>query len=180
VFAWSSLLALSIVTVFLYLARSPLEEKVDELFLNQFNLYGLDDNSTVVVNNKTISPDKDINATLLIDTIQSNAKCCGYNNYTDWATLPYSKKNLTDVPLSCCKDSNCTGSIKQLDLIYKKGCMAGINSVFNQGFDALTWISFGLSIASLLAVIATIGWLCTKSSNPFDYTGLGDSGFTTA
>ena len=71
-FAWSSLLALSIVTVFLYLARSPLEEKVDELFLNQFNLYGLDDNSTVVVNNKTISPDKDINATLLIDTIQSN------------------------------------------------------------------------------------------------------------
>jgi len=180
VFIWAGLIILTVMTALLLTAQKPLRDSIDDFLLDEMHLYGLSGNDSVVVNNKTLTPNEGFNTTLFIDTVQQDGKCCGYNNYTDWATFPYSTKNFTDVPKSCCKNPcNCTGSLNDLDEIYQDGCHESFNSYFSYYYGFLTWTSLGLAIVAFSAIVIGIGLLCARRSNPFDYTGFGEPGYTT-
>jgi len=179
IFIWSGLIILTVMTALLLSAKSPLESSVDDFLWKEMNLYGLDANDTAIINNQTVHPNEDFNATLFIDIIQEGSNCCGYNNYTDWANLPYTSKNVTDVPLSCCKNSsNCTGSLDNLDLIYEQGCEKPFNEYFTYCYGLLAWTTLGLAVLAFSAIVIAIGLLCSRRSNPFDYTGFGEPSYT--
>jgi len=182
VFIFSELIILVVLTVLFITMKSPLENSVDTFVFDEMNLYGLSSNESVVVNNNTLKPNDEFNTTLFIDIIQQEAKCCGYNNYTDWSTMAFASKNLTDVPLSCCKNStNCTGSLDDLELIYTEGCLESVNKFFSYSYGFVAWTTLGLSVLVFSAIVIAIGLLCARRSNPFGYTGLGsEPGYTTA
>jgi len=107
-------------------------------------------------------------------------ECCGFHNYTDWQTLPYASTNQTEVPLSCCKVmANCTGSLDDLSLIFEQGCEAPFEKEFSYYYGFMSFTSLGLAIVAFSAIIIAIGLLCARRSNPFDYTGFGEPGYTT-
>uniref|UniRef100_H2Z9K3 Uncharacterized protein n=1 Tax=Ciona savignyi TaxID=51511 RepID=H2Z9K3_CIOSA len=130
VFLASVLIVQVAVSCLMFTNKNNMKTTFDDFVTDQFELYGSFGNDTVVVNNKTVNPVEGINATEFVDKLQEKSKCCGMQNYTDWASLP-GGRNGTVVPLSCCKpqtsgNKTCTGSIaeSELDLIYQKflGC----------------------------------------------------------
>jgi len=177
-FIWTALIILVIMTALLLVGKKPVENSTKQFLSDQFVLYGL--NSSVTLQNKTFTPNEDFNTTIFIDSLQKSMECCGFHNYTDWQTLPYASTNQTEVPLSCCKVmANCTGSLDDLSLIFEQGCEAPFEKEFSYYYGFMSFTSLGLAIVAFSAIIIAIGLLCARRSNPFDYTGFGEPGYTT-
>jgi len=182
IFVVTCLILLSMVTGLLIVAKHSIELEADQFLSDQIQLYGLPENQTVTFENSTVQTTNGINATELVDLVQQQDKCCGYNNYTDWASTEWKTLNstLTDVPLSCCKNfTNCNGSLEMLDEIYLDGCKEPFNKTFSYFYGLFCWITLGLAVIMFSAIVITIGLLCSRRTNPFEYTAFGEPGYTT-
>ena len=71
-------------------------------YLDQFNDSIFEYNGTGESNRTDWEPDHDLYDSDDVDRIQTNFKCCGSMNYTDFNQSPWGKLNPYMVPSSCC------------------------------------------------------------------------------
>ena len=71
-------------------------------YLDQFNDSIFEYNGTGESNKTDWEPDHDLYDSDDVDRIQTNFKCCGSINYTDFNLSPWGKLNPYMVPSSCC------------------------------------------------------------------------------
>ena len=110
---------------------------------------------------------------LLIETTQTEFKCCGINSYEDWGSNIYFNCSspgveACGVPRTCCKteedrvNSQCGYGVGRMDAfereerIYTKGCLKAVENRLKNNLLAVGIVSFGI----LLLQIITI-WLAT-------------------
>lgn len=87
-----------------------------------------------------------------IDILQSNIKCCGSQNYTDWFQTPWAK-NSSRVPESCCvAKMNCTNlhiDERNVTGIYQVGCFVKFNETIENNYGKICGILFASSFVIL-------------------------------
>ncbi|KAK4876280.1 hypothetical protein RN001_012702 [Aquatica leii] len=96
----------------------------------------------------------DANASRVWDGIQTEFKCCGVHNYTDW----YGVKQLQEMlPLSCCGPqwgSVGTGSCNaNTNTLYQKGCVEGFGEFVEDNAFTLASAALVLAFIQLLGII---------------------------
>ncbi|XP_043110430.1 tetraspanin 37 [Puntigrus tetrazona] len=63
--------------------------------------------------------------TKAVNALQSELRCCGVKNYTDWLETPwFNHSGKHEVPLSCCNKTfhSCSGNLDLPQLLYTEGC----------------------------------------------------------
>lgn len=111
-----------------------------------------------------------------IDMMQTEMKCCGVDNYTDWLnTTWYHNQSDLNVkyPESCCANSNCTYGQSDTNL-RPEGCYLKMK---NQFIQHLTVVG---SVAAACAALLLLGIICaavllTRRSQDVGYIGLPES-----
>lgn len=87
-----------------------------------------------------------------LDLMQSQLKCCGVDNYTDWERKWHNKS----VPESCCRDHedcyNSEGKVV-LDKIYTSGCYVKVVDFINHNLGAIGGGAVGLACFQLLGIM---------------------------
>jgi len=89
--------------------------------------------------------------TLTWDTIQSQMKCCGIDTSKDWQN----NKNITGLPLSCCKippgtfnNFTCTDT-----KAYKEGCLEMFGDYIRENTSSIEIVGLTLAIIQLLGIV---------------------------
>jgi len=177
VFVTTVLIIMSAVTGIMLASPQAAHDSFNEMIETSFSKYSNKTQPEVSV----VGDEMSFNATQFIDQVQTNLHCCGYHNYTDWATY---WNNTHFVPVSCCdttKTGNltCTGDLTQLDLIYAQGCEVPLNETFTSLYKLFEWSCFGMAVLSLIALIAVIVFLCTDRTTAYYYSTLSP-GYTEA
>ncbi|XP_020625587.1 tetraspanin-33-like isoform X1 [Orbicella faveolata] len=138
--------------------RERVQEGIGEKLSNAINLYR--------------DPDKP-DLQLLIETTQTEFKCCGIASYEDWGSNIYFNCSspgveACGVPRTCCKteedriNSQCGYGVGRMDSferekrIYTRGCLTTVVDWFKNNLITIGIVSFGI----LLLQIITI-WLAT-------------------
>ncbi|XP_073519857.1 CD63 antigen isoform X2 [Phyllobates terribilis] len=86
-----------------------------------------------------------------IDDLQTNFKCCGANNFTDWKNFdPF--KGTNDVPDSCCKEVS-TNCGKNLTNIYTAGCVPTIESMLKTRIGIIAGVALGIAFFEILGIV---------------------------
>lgn len=85
------------------------------------------------------------------DIMQSDFKCCGVNNYTEWFNVPLFTNK--DVPDSCCKDflDGC-GKGASTDKIYTIGCLSAFEGFITGNAAASIGVGVGVIVLLFLGV----------------------------
>lgn len=177
VFVTSVFIVMAVVAGAMIASRTEATTSFDGMVLDTFQQYSNSSEAGVAV---IAGSDVTVNGTQFVDHLQTSLKCCGYNNYTDWAVF---WNNSLFVPLSCCKsdigNSTCTGSVLQKDLINLTGCKQPVEDLFTFCYKLFQWTSFGMAVLCLLALIAVIVFLCTDRTTAYYYSTLSP-GYTEA
>jgi len=85
------------------------------------------------------------------DIMQSDFKCCGVNNYTEWFAVPMFANN--DVPDTCCKvNSNGCGKGASKDKIYEIGCLSAFEKFITGNAAASIGVGVGVIVLLFLGV----------------------------
>ncbi|XP_061183828.1 CD63 antigen-like [Saccostrea echinata] len=85
------------------------------------------------------------------DTVQTEFKCCGVTNYTEWEAL----LNNT-VPKSCCKKSanTCTGSEADIPTnIYTEGCLSKFETFVKDNIFIVGGVGIGLAFVQIVGIL---------------------------
>lgn len=100
-----------------------------------------------------------------VDIIQSELKCCGVDNYTDWEDTAYYLKNET-VPTSCCKNkTQCTGSLKNDEdkrQLYQEGCFFTLFDVLQDKLKYIAVAGGALTLILLNGLLFACVLLCSR------------------
>lgn len=94
--------------------------------------------------------------TKAVDNIQSNFKCCGASNYTDWLGSKWIKSNVgLRVPKSCCIDnySTCQNASLPVSNMYTKDCASELESWAKKNLAIVGGVAAGVLIIELLALL---------------------------
>lgn len=104
--------------------------------------------------------------------MQQEMKCCGKNNYSDWASNPFMTPK-QPFPDSCCKNSNCTGLTIPTIPTYTKGCYTLLRSQFMGHLKAIIGVSAAFAVVQILGMIFSCALLCRRKEE-VPYIGLND------
>lgn len=94
--------------------------------------------------------------TKAVDNIQTNFKCCGAANYTDWENSLWVKKNVgLRVPSSCCIAGNsaCTSTNASISLVFPKACITELTTWAKDNLAIIGGLGAGVLFIELLAII---------------------------
>ncbi|XP_069739197.1 CD63 antigen [Phaenicophaeus curvirostris] len=88
-----------------------------------------------------------------VDELQSEFKCCGANNYTDWETIERFRANDT-VPRSCCRVTSATcNEHPSPDTVYDKGCLQSIEAWMKKNILIVAAVALGIAFFEILGII---------------------------
>ncbi|XP_054033418.1 CD63 antigen isoform X2 [Dryobates pubescens] len=91
--------------------------------------------------------------TQAVDELQQDFKCCGANNYTDWANIEQFKLNDT-VPRSCCRQDTAACNVHPSPTtVYEKGCLQSIESWMKKNILLVAAVALGIAFFELLGII---------------------------
>jgi uncharacterized membrane protein len=110
-----------------------------------------------------------------VDFMQSELKCCGVDNYTDWKETSWyhnQTKPRLPYPASCCKD-NCTYLFPDPQL-HGEGCYGKLKRDFLNHLTAVASVAAGCAGLLLLGMIC-IAILLHRRSTDVGYIGLPES-----
>lgn len=111
-----------------------------------------------------------------IDLMQTELKCCGVDNYTDWLNTTWCRHqtdhNVT-YPSSCCENGSC--SYGPLDKnLHQDGCYLKIKDEFIQHLTVVGSVTAACAVLLLLGVICA-AVLLKRRSQEVGYVGLPES-----
>ncbi|XP_060571266.1 tetraspanin-3-like [Ruditapes philippinarum] len=145
-----------------YVFRKELHKAVNDGLENAVNKYGNDS-----------STEKD-----QIDYLQSELKCCGIMNASDWKTAQQWKMNM--VPSSCCNVSNITSCDRTIKLdnkdIYKDGCLDKLERKFERNLVYIAGVAITFAVIQLLGMICSCILLCRSQEVRYEILGGPNSG----
>jgi len=93
--------------------------------------------------------------TMTWDDLQTNYKCCGSSNYTDWDNTDYGK-NVTGVPDSCCKEPSvgCGHNVfnGSTDNVNTDGCYTALTASAMRNIGAIIGGAVALALLQLFGI----------------------------
>lgn len=116
-----------------------------------------------------------------IDYLQSELKCCGLMNASDWSRAEnWLKLNLTkdQVPLSCCIHTNktqCFNLPTNKDL-YQDGCLDKLETKFEKNLIYIAGVAITFAIIQLLGMICSCILMCRSQEVRYEILGGPNSG----
>ncbi|XP_017694170.1 CD63 antigen [Pipra filicauda] len=88
-----------------------------------------------------------------LDELQRDFKCCGANNYTDWANIKQFQANDT-VPRSCCRVNTTTCNVHPSpETVYEKGCQESIEAWMKKNILVVAAVALGIAFFEILGII---------------------------
>ncbi|KAG7332386.1 hypothetical protein KOW79_004220 [Hemibagrus wyckioides] len=103
-----------------------------------------------------------------VDYLQTQLKCCGVLNYTDWSTRPYFISHNKSVPISCCKaNTTCTGQFNHPELLNTKGCKTQLEQLLQNVLSTGLLVVMGFAILKLLGILSICMIACRSSRNDY-------------
>lgn len=127
----------------------------------------------------------DVNATVekeQIDYLQSELKCCGVINASDWLNAALWKKHFNttvQVPDSCChvntKTCNHTISRNNTD-IYTQGCLDKLERKFEKNLIYVAAVAIAFAVIQLLGMICSCILMCRSQEVRYEILGGPNSG----
>ncbi|KAK7116190.1 tetraspanin-3-like [Littorina saxatilis] len=107
-----------------------------------------------------------------MDFVQTELKCCGISNASDWNDSPAWRANHTDsvVPMSCCFDlsvntTTCAIGSKNM---YKEGCLDSLEHKFTTNLVYIASITIAFAIIQILGLISTCILICRTREVKYD------------
>jgi len=106
-----------------------------------------------VIETKYNATDPKLPVNVILDDIQTNLKCCGAINASDWKKNEFFGKN-NSYPHSCCEKAN-EGIVDYCneDQVYAKGCVDIMVNEIRGSFGFLGGIAIAVAVIQLLGVI---------------------------
>ncbi|KAK3519374.1 hypothetical protein QTP70_026865 [Hemibagrus guttatus] len=95
-----------------------------------------------------------------VDNMQTELKCCGVVNSSDWVNF---KADKNSVPDSCCKNvtTNCgNGAMKNSSIIYIEGCGPALEKFLKQN---ILWIGVAALVIAFIEILGVV-FACTLMS----------------
>jgi hypothetical protein len=91
------------------------------------------------------------------DKLQSEMKCCGVKDYTDWSQVD-TFNNSSSVPDSCCTAENIgedcgNGQLNDATQIYTAGCLTKLGTVIKENLIIVGVAGAGIVVLQLIGVI---------------------------
>ncbi|XP_026887490.2 tetraspanin 36 [Electrophorus electricus] len=106
--------------------------------------------------------------TRAVNYLQSQLKCCGVQNYTDWTSTPWYKSHNSSVPQSCCKENHtCTGKIDQPELLNAQGCEAKLEQLLQDVLSYAMLVILGFAIIKLFGMLSICVITCRSSKGSY-------------
>lgn len=112
-----------------------------------------------------------------LDYLQTNLKCCGVNNASDWINAknwaPTANKS---VPKSCCVSGiNCTLAQRKMyndpKYIYQQGCYEKLEHIFMYNLGYIAGIAVGLAVIMCLGMICSCILFCRSKEVRYEALG---------
>lgn len=112
-----------------------------------------------------------------LDYLQTNLKCCGVNNASDWMNAknwaPSANKS---VPKSCCVSGiNCTLAQRKMytdpKYIYQQGCYEKLEHIFMYNLGYIAGIAVGLAVIMCLGMICSCILFCRSKEVRYEALG---------
>jgi len=94
------------------------------------------------------------------NAVQSDFKCCGVSNYTNWKDTPYGKE-VTGVPMTCCKTASegcgngMFGSEADLSKINQDGCVQLLEEFIVDKVAVIGGIGIGIALLQIVGVLVS-------------------------
>lgn len=158
-------------------------EFITSEYLSQFNDSIFQYNGTGESNKTDWEPDHDLYDSDDVDRIQTNFKCCGSLNYTDFEESPWGKENPQMVPSSCCNltvitedDCRPLNITSEKDLINQSGCTAQVKTVFLHWLDTLIVIQFSMAVFTFIGIVGSAVWIRSKRQRAVPYDLVPEEG----
>jgi len=132
------LLSLIGVAITVYVFRNDARDVIVTTMNTSLNNYGDDEHKGV---------------TETWDIMQNDFKCCGVNNYTDWAGTTFGKSG--DVPDTCCKEKTPScgkGASESTDKIYTTGCFVKFENYVTDNAAAAAGVGVGVIVLLFMGV----------------------------
>jgi len=146
-YTFGSLVALILIveigcTVTIFLFKDQVWHEVNHQLIDGLNKYG---------KNETMGTTQSWNQ------LQSQFKCCGVMNYTDWGSV-YSFNKTSSVPDSCCTEGNVaascgTGQLANPTNIYEIGCLSALGSFVKENLIIVGIAGATIVVLQLIGVI---------------------------
>lgn len=108
-----------------------------------------------------------------IDFMQSNLKCCGVENDTDWGRTPWAKETHKPYPDSCCVNSNCSILVNGTAQVYHDGCYTKMKDMFLTHLGVIAGVCAGFAVVLILGMIFSCVLICKRRSE-VPYVGLSE------
>ncbi|XP_041367533.1 CD63 antigen-like [Gigantopelta aegis] len=97
--------------------------------------------------------------TKAVDKMQRELRCCGVEAYTDWTdTQPYGRE-ISRIPVSCCKNTskdcdfkNIKPARKQEENIYHLGCLFALSFWMRTRLLVMGWITAGCACWQVIGI----------------------------
>nr|CAH7764996.1 unnamed protein product [Callosobruchus chinensis] len=94
------------------------------------------------------------------DQLQMNLKCCGVNNYTDYAQNQGLRNATKVMPESCCilnddkspVSDTCTTSPNESNSYYMRGCYSSVVGLLKNNLEIVIGIAAGLAVIEILGI----------------------------
>ncbi|XP_052241167.1 tetraspanin-4-like isoform X3 [Dreissena polymorpha] len=101
----------------------------------------------------------------IVDSIQTDLKCCGVDNHTDWYSLP-AWKGKNNVPSSCCVQEydGCGDAGSNAD-IYTRGCLGEVKYWLMRNMYSLGMLALGMAVLQILTMTAAVAMFCCLRKN---------------
>jgi len=145
-------------------------------YLDQFNDSIFEYNGTGESNRTDWEPDHDLYDSDDVDRIQTNFKCCGSMNYTDFNQSPWGKLNPYMVPSSCCNltlisDEDCRplDTRNETEFINQVGCTSQVKHVFLHWLDTLIVIQICMAIFTFVGIVGSAVWIRSRRQRAVPY-----------
>ncbi|XP_029961512.1 tetraspanin 36 [Salarias fasciatus] len=138
--------------VFNFIYQNRLGQGIDRSMNDVFNKYG------------------DGEATAAVDILQAELKCCGVSNYTSWTNTSWFRQHNNTVPLSCCKEKNstCTGSLSQPDLLYQEGCEVSLVRFLHDVLRYAMLVVLGFAIIKFFGMLSVCVITCRSDRTGYE------------
>jgi len=146
-YTFGSLVALILIveigcTVTIWIFKDDVWEAVNNQLIEGLEKYGKEDNKGM-----TDSWNK----------LQSQMKCCGVKDYTDWIQVDTFNTS-SSVPDACCKEENVgedcgKGQLNEATHIYTTGCLSLLEAVVKDNLVIVAIVAAGVIVLQLIGVI---------------------------